>query len=385
MRRSVSILTHTLSGNAFGRAWLLAELLRHDFDVHIVAACRAQDEVWQPVRAACDIEVRRWMPWSFIGFKTKAPSVARALVTGDVLYAVKPRLPSFGLGLLAREQRHRPLLVDIDDDELGFTSLARDIALSPWALASAASDLHTRLYERRVAEADAVTVSNGLLHERYGGTWIPHARDAQMLFPRARAVPGAVPTVMFVGTPRAHKGLTMLVRAFQRIRTPAVLRIVGGALSQELRELRAPNISVEAPIPFEELPAQLAMADVVAIPQDDSRASRGQLPAKLLDAMAMGKAIISTRVGDIPRWLADDAGVVVTAGDEDELTRALDELLSNPARMQALGERARRRFITYGAYATVRPRLVALVHRLAAQQPVPRAGLLAPWDEQGNL
>mgnify|MGYP003694724449 CR=1 FL=1 len=43
-----------------------------------------------------------------------------AQADGDLLYASKPRPTSYGAALLARRRRARPLLLDIDDWEVGF-------------------------------------------------------------------------------------------------------------------------------------------------------------------------------------------------------------------------------------------------------------------------
>ncbi len=369
---SVSILCHTLSGNAFGRAHVLAQLLRDDFDVEIVAACRPGDLVWAPVRGRCEFPIRRWTPWSYPGYLAHAPSIARTLVGGEVIYAVKPHLSSLGLGLTARRVLGRPLIADVDDWELGFSSLSRDIALAPWALLSAASALHTRRMSAAVRRADAVTVSNTFLYERYGGAWIPHARAEHPAL--ATVSSHGLPTVVFAGTPRRHKGLRDLLAAFDALKRPAQLRIIGGTLDPSLVEQVAarknPRISIEPPVPMDALFGILASADVIVIPQSDSPASRGQLPAKLLDAMSVGKAIVSTAVGDIPRWLADGAGVVVPPGDVHALGGAIDELLADPPRRTQLGERARERFREYGTPEIVRPRLVAVVRRALTGEPM---------------
>jgi glycosyltransferase involved in cell wall biosynthesis len=383
MRRSVSILCHTLSGNAFGRAWLLAQLLEPAFDVHIVAACRPADEVWLPARDACTFELRRWRSFSTPDFVARAPSLARRLVTGDAVLAVKPRLSSFGLGLVARHVRARPLIADVDDHELGFSSLARDLMGAPWALVSAASPAHTRLLTLGTGLADAVTVSSSFLHARHGGTWIPHARDEHVFAPRS-APPQSPPSVVFVGTPRGHKGLDDLLAAFRSVDIPARLRIVGGSLDAELVKQAARagdgRVSLEPPVPMRELPGLLAGADVVAVPQKDGAAAQGQLPAKLLDAMALGKAIVATRVGDIPRWLSGDAGVLVEPGDIAGLGAALRGLLTDPARRARLGERARARFVALGSFAAVRPRLIALVEGALAGRPAAESAPFAAFS-----
>jgi glycosyltransferase involved in cell wall biosynthesis len=381
MLPSVSILCHTLAGNAFGRALLLAELLSRDFSAHIVCACHPSDELWLPARGSCSFEIRRWNPWSYPGFLARASSIARALVTGDIIYAVKPHLSSLGLGLTARKLLGRPLIADVDDWELGFSSLGWEVLTAPWAALSAASPLHTRRFSARVRSADAVTVSNTFLFERYGGSWLPHARDERRFDETPSGTPSSEPIVLFAGTPRRHKGLGDLVVAFRKLQTSAQLRIVGGTLDPQLvRDSQGdPRIRVEPPVPLSTLYGILAAADVVVIPQADTPASRGQLPAKLLDAMAMGKAIISTHVGDIPRWLSGDAGQVVPAGDPEALTGALSALLADPEQRAALGRRARARFLALGSYAVVRPRLVSLLQNVLAARPL--GPLSAPFSE----
>lgn len=387
-RTSISILSYTLSGNAFGRAWVLSELLREAFDVHIVAACSPGEQIWEPARQACNVEVRRWHTSSFARFCWQSSSLARELVTGDVLYAVKPRLLSFGLALSAVQVRKRPLVLDIDDWELGFNTWQNDLLQLPWALLSPRSDLHTRLIERKVRRADAITVSNSFLHQRFGGTWVPHARDETQLVPRA-AEPAALKTVVFVGTPRRHKGLDTLVEAFRSIRVPARLRVVGGTLDKgfcaKLKKLGDPRICAEPPIPVAELADVLGAADIVAIPQDAGPRSVGQLPAKLLDAMAMGKAIVSTNVGDIPSWLGEGAGVVVEPGNAPALAEAMQRLMLAPEEARAMGERARARFVRFGSYAQVRPRLVSLLKKVDQREPRSAADLAPPgWHSDAE-
>lgn len=372
-----------MSGNAFGRAWVLADLLKQDYDVHIVAACGARDELWTPARGSCDVEIRRWNAFSTPGFVARAPSISRRLVTGDVIFAVKPKLSSYGLGLFARRERNRPLLLDIDDWDVGFTSRAGDLLTAPWALLSAASGVHTRLLSRQTARADAITVSSSFLHARFGGTWLPHARDEQVFTSAVKAQDAGIPTVVFAGTPRRHKGLDDLIRAFAEVRAPARLRIIGGTLDPDLKGrpeiARDPRISVEPPVPMSQLPSELQAADIIVIPQQGGIVSEAQLPAKLLDAMAMGKAVVSTRVGDIPRWLAEDAGVVVAPGDVPALRDALEALLTDPARRAALGARARSRFLQLGSVSALRPRLVELVE--SVRQGARRPFTPAPFSE----
>jgi len=88
-----------------------------------------------------------------------------------------------------------------------------------------------------------------------------------------------------------------------------------------------------------DVPAVLAAADMFVLPS----LSEG-LPLALLEAMFAGCPIVASDVGDVSVALAQgEAGILVAPGHAAALARALDLLLSDPARARQLGERARRR------------------------------------------
>ena len=108
--RSVSILTFDLSDNATGRADLLAALLAPRYRVHVVGP-RFGPARWQPT-TSLGIETREVSGARYPRFAGRLGPLAR-LADGDILYASKPRATSFGVAL-------RPVVLDIDDWELGF-------------------------------------------------------------------------------------------------------------------------------------------------------------------------------------------------------------------------------------------------------------------------
>jgi glycosyltransferase involved in cell wall biosynthesis len=65
------------------------------------------------------------------------------------------------------------------------------------------------------------------------------------------------------------------------------------------------------------------------------------MPLAVLEAMASGKAIVASAVGEIPRLLDDgDTGVLVSPENPEMLSNAILALLDNPARRHALERRA---------------------------------------------
>ena len=72
---------------------------------------------------------------------------------------------------------------------------------------------------------------------------------------------------------------------------------------------------------------------------------------KLTDAMAMGKLVLTTRVGDIPEIIGD-CGYMVAPSNPDQLAEALDTILKDPRQALERGRLARERFIScYGLKA----------------------------------
>lgn len=378
-RRSLSILAPPLSGNSLARAYLLAKMLEDEFRVHIVG-CGTHAALWEPLRNDGSIEYRPFAHATIASFFAAAPSIARRLVDGDLIVAVKPHLSSFGLGLIARRATGKPLLLDLDDWETAqlSDSIYWEVRAHGWRwLWSIDSPLGVRVLERGTGRGDALTVSNSILQKRFGGTWIPHAHDENDFTPSVPASPADAPaSVMFLGTARPHKGLDQLLAAWRFLEHPrAILRIVGTAADSPvlsaLRPAAGDRVRFEhRPVPFDQVPAMLASASVVVVPQRDMPAAAGQLPMKLIAAMAVGRPIVATTVGDIPEWLADGAGVLVKAGDSPALARAIDSLLSQPITAAEMGARARQRFLQFGSFAAVRPRLIRLCSDLIAGRPL---------------
>ena len=368
----VSILCFDVSDNAMGRAWLLARLLEPIGAVEIVGP-RFGSSVWEPV-ADEPVPVRSMPGGRLPGFAARLPALAR-MADGDLIYACKPRLTSAGIGYLTRLRR-RPLLLDIDDWEIGFF-----LRGGPWGTIGRALNLSnprglawTWLMERLRGIADGLTVASRFLEQRFGGVLIPHVRDTDRWAP-GRADPGPARerlgvdkerVVMFLGTPRGYKGVEDLADAVGRLARPdVVLALVGTEPASETgRTLSArhPGVRLVGRVPIAQVPGFLSAADVVVVPQRESSDTRGQVPAKLFDAMALGRPIVSTRVSMIPEIL-EGCGALVPPGDVTALAAAIGRLLDRPDEARAMGEAARRRAVERYSFESARRLLFPLVER----------------------
>jgi glycosyltransferase involved in cell wall biosynthesis len=181
---------------------------------------------------------------------------------------------------------------------------------------------------------------------------------------RATLGVGDAKVVMFLGTPRGHKGVDDLVAAMDGL-ADARLVIVGADTTSAAarRWASRPGVIVRGVIPFDDVPRYLAAADVVAVPQRATSDTLGQVPAKLFDAMAMARPIVSTSVSMIPEIL-DGCGLIVPPGDSRALRTMLDTLLQHPERATELGRRARARCIAHYSFTAARAVLFPLIDRL---------------------
>src|SRR5207245_334120 len=157
----------------------------------------------------------------------------------------------------------------------------------------------TWLVERLVRRADAVTVASRFLERRFGGTLLPHVRDTEAWYParfdrtdvRARLRVGARKVVMFLGTPRGHKGVDDLVNAVGSLGPGVVLALVGvdPARGGAPRWSERSHVRVIGEIPFDDVPSYLVAADVVAVPQRDTPDPLRHEPAELSAATALAR------------------------------------------------------------------------------------------------
>ncbi len=149
--------------------------------------------------------------------------------------------------------------------------------------------------------------------------------------------------VTTVGNLTAKKGHTFLLAAAARIAAhhPAArFLIVGqGPLADSLRA-EAARLDLNGTVAFAGFRADavrlMAASDLFVL----SSMFEG-LPVTLLEAMALGKPSVVTRVGGIPEVTDETSSVFVEPGDPAALAAAIGALLEAPARRERMGETAR--------------------------------------------
>jgi glycosyltransferase involved in cell wall biosynthesis len=382
-RLSVSVCAWDVASNPLGRAHLIADMLSQAFTVQVLGACFPAygASVWGPHRHS-RVPIKTWLgrhfPHHFQDMRKVADNVK-----SDAVIVSKPRLPSYELGMLIGAAMERPLLLDVDDYELSFFPDRTALSLDEVSRHRADPDylcpygnLWTRYCESIVGAATALTVSNAILQDRYGGTVLPHARDEQVFDPArydrqaVRAQFGYGPAhfvILFVGTPRLHKGLPEIATALHRLGNPRYrLCVVGSIADRVQRSLAgvAPDyVDFHPEQPFDALPATLCMADLLCLLQDPtSEISHYQMPAKFTDGLAMGIPMLASDVP--PLRLMAGRGLVELVGPVG-LEDKIQDLFTHYDDFKTRASANRQVFLQEYSYAAHTPALCRAVEELA--------------------
>jgi glycogen synthase len=199
----------------------------------------------------------------------------------------------------------------------------------------------------------------------------------------------AVPYVLFVGRITRQKGIVHLVRAIRHL-APGI----GVVLAAGQPDTPALAAEVEAGV----AEAQRDRANVVWIPQMLSREEIRQLYSHAavfvcpsvyepfgiinLEAMACARPVVATAVGGIPEVVVDgETGVLVqvelradepmTPVEPDRFARdladAVNGLMADPRRREAMGAAGRRRAVEQFSWSSIADQTVALYRTLVAK------------------
>lgn len=349
-RPKVLVCCWNLSQNAAGRAVNLAQLYSYQADVGIIGTLFKEwgaAEIWPPIRdlplKITSITIEAHGRFLAQAFEMVAQNPC------DLLHISKPRFPNLLIGILYKAIWNAMVLVDIDDEELAFVSATEPISLEEFikinpSLPDSSNLLDvnwTRLAVSLAGAFDGVTVVNSALQKHYGGEIIRHTRCSKAFLPspqRKSAARAALnlgvldKVIMFLGTPRAHKGLLETAKAIAASGKKDALFLVVGDFPPEAQQLKADIESIPGlrcrfigDQSFDRIPEILAAADLCVLLQDSTNlAAKFQTPAKLTDALAMGIPVLAEKTPALEDLAGEGAFQVV---DRQNLASALENAL----------------------------------------------------------
>ena len=379
------VITWDVGHNPLGRSYMLAEVL--DRVVRNVVLVGFQfprygDDVWEPVRHS-KLPVISLPGENLPEFLDSLDRISQRM-RPDIVIACKPRLPSVQLGALIKQKFGCPLIVDIDDHELSFFKNApeltsEELARMPDGVASGQvepySEIWTRLAQHMCKYADERIVSNVALHKEFGGTIVPHVRDEHTFDPAlfdsvsSRVKYGVPPhskVVLFFGTPRHHKGIDVLADAVGHIDDDSFRLVIVGtttdrSVTTKLDSLAPGRVIYLPNQPFSVIPEIVVMADVICLPQDeDSPISQFQLPAKAIDAVAMGIPLLVSGTPPLMQLVQDGVAKLI---DRENLPEMLRQTVASNDLAEKWRSEIRSRFLASYSYGAASKQMRELIER----------------------
>jgi glycosyltransferase involved in cell wall biosynthesis len=241
--------------------------------------------------------------------------------------------------------------------------------------------LERRMYER----LDLVFVHGEQSRAEFERTWpptrlavIPHG-DERLFAAAAPPVEAAAAEerVLFFGEWRKVKGLDVLMDAFDALvaRRPSVRLTIAGPPAPEdadpdvVRRWAARHggrrvTVVDRYVPVPEVAALFAEARVVVAPY-----LVGYGSGVVALAMTMGRAVVASRVGDLPAAVADGGtGLLVEPGDATALAGALEQVLADARQAERMGAAGRARAASTSSWEAVAERVEAALAELLLER-----------------
>jgi colanic acid biosynthesis glycosyl transferase WcaI len=183
--------------------------------------------------------------------------------------------------------------------------------------------------------------------------------------------------VSCIGTVSTVYDYDLLLDAADRLRDRGDLRFLvvgGGSLSDDVRESvagrRLDNVLVLPSQPRERVRALLATSDVALVALRPMPVTNGQLPVRILEAMAMELPVIVAGAGE-SRAVVEraGAGIAITQGGTDELVGAITRLAEDPGIRRDMGTRGRQAIAAGYSRSTVAGRIEAALESAATIAP----------------
>lgn len=156
--------------------------------------------------------------------------------------------------------------------------------------------------------------------------------------------------VGFVGSLKPWHGVESLLQAFRPLVASDnrwhLLLVGDGPARESLQHYVQSNgfadaVTFTGRVHYDDIPAHIAAMDITVAPYTPNDHFYFS-PIKIFEYMAMGKAVVAGRLGQIPHIIREgESGLLFTPGNVDELTAALEQLRQDPSLRLRIGEAAR--------------------------------------------
>jgi len=187
---------------------------------------------------------------------------------------------------------------------------------------SVSKALKNKLVGYGVSENKISVVYNGVNHDLFNIKDKAASRKSVGVDPNDNII-------LYVGNLKYAKGCIDLAEAYKSSQTEnsQLIYIGTGECSSQLKDYsqnltEGKRIQLVGAVKHDVLNSWFNAADVVCLPSHNEG-----VPNILLEAFSSGVPSVATNVGGIPEIFCDDCGKLVSLGDKNELTTAIDSVL----------------------------------------------------------
>lgn len=208
-----------------------------------------------------------------------------------------------------------------------------------------------------VPVSQAVADDNGLAARGLPVQVIPNfvPDDVAELDPAPHPLTDGLPQgdfMLFVGAFGRYKGLDVLLEAYAGLRDAPPLVIIGYQTSEYPIQTKVfpPGVIALYDWPHAAVMQAWARSMLAIVPSTWSE----PCPTVAMEAMALSRPVIATRIGGLTDIVADgETGLLVAPGDPAALREAMAALLADPARRAAMGAAGKLRVAGFQASAVI--------------------------------
>lgn len=171
--------------------------------------------------------------------------------------------------------------------------------------------------------------------------------------------------ILYFGSPLSLRGTSTLIKALSIVRSQENIKLIilsrkrTGSLEREnkamielIYKLKLNNnvTIINGFLDRDMVKAYICLSDAVALP---FKLIQAETPISILEVMALGRPVISTRICGITELLEDDRGYLVPPSDCDELALAIDHLFLDTKLRERIGNNARTFMLGYSKWDNV--------------------------------
>jgi glycosyltransferase involved in cell wall biosynthesis len=191
---------------------------------------------------------------------------------------------------------------------------------------------------------DPPLIPNGIPTDEYAPD-----PDTRAQWRQAHGIEPRATVLTHIGRFAVQKNHALLVKAFAQVRSDAPLYLLlvgGGELENAVREQVA-GLGLQGRVRF--LGVRADVADILRASDVFVLSSRWEgNPMSVMEAMAAGLPVVSTAVGGVPELVRNgETGLLVPSEDAGALTRAVQALVDDSSRRQAMGAAARQHAVAH--------------------------------------